>query len=81
MIDVVEEFSKLKQEGIVVEYLACFKELRSLVCMVQLGLTDQYVVSIFVSGLKEELQSMVKMMTPTIVGQATKKARLQEMTL
>lgn len=44
-------------------------------------LTDQYFVSSFISGLKDELRSMVKMMMPTTVRQAIEKARLQELTL
>ena len=81
MTNVIKEFSKLKQEGTVMEYLARFEELRSLVCMIQPGLAEQYVVSIFVSGLKEELRPMIKMMTPTTMGQAAEKVRLQELTL
>ena len=81
MADVVEEFSKLKQEETVVEYQARFEELRSMVSIVQPGLTEQYLVSIFISGLREELRSMVKIMTPTFVKQAMERARLQELTL
>lgn len=81
MVDVVEEFSKLKREGIVMEYQVRFEELRSMLCTVQPGLIEQYLESSFISGLKEELRPMVKMMTPSLVRQATEKARLQEMTL
>ena len=38
-------------------------------------------MSSFISGLKDELRSMVKIMVPTMVRQATEKARLQELTL
>ena len=55
MTDVIEEFSKLKQEGTVMEYQPKFEKLRSMVCTIQPGLTEQYMVSGFVSGLKEEL--------------------------
>jgi len=44
-------------------------------------LTEQYFVSSFISGLKDELRSMVKMMMPATVRQAAEKARLQELTL
>ena len=81
MANIVEEFIKLKQEGTVVEYQAQFEELRSMVCPMQPGLTEQYLVSSFISGLREELRPMVKMMTPTFVRQAAEKARLQEVTL
>ena len=40
MADIVEEFSKLKQEGTIVEYQARFEELRSIVCTVQPRLTE-----------------------------------------
>ena len=42
----IEEFSKLKKEGSVVECQAKFEVLRSMVCTVQPGLTEQYLVSI-----------------------------------
>ena len=58
-----------------------FEELRSIVCIVQLGLIEQYLVSIFISGLRKELRLMVKMMMPTFVRQAAEKAGLQELTL
>ena len=54
MSDVIEEFKMLKQTG-VVEYLDKFEELRALLWNTQPHLTEQYFVSNFVSGLKEEL--------------------------
>ena len=55
----VIEFSKLKQEGSVVEYQTKFEELRSIVCTVQLGLAKQYLVFSFINGPREELRLMV----------------------
>ena len=73
MADVVEEFSKLKQEGTVMEYQARFEELKSMLCTVQPGFTEQYLVSSFISGLKEKLRPMVKMMTPSSMSKLQKK--------
>ena len=47
----------------------------------QPSLIEQYFVSSFISGLKDELRSMVKMMMPSTIRQAAKNARLQELTL
>jgi len=47
----------------------------------RLALTKRYFVSNFISGLKDELKAMVKMMMPATVKQAAKKARFQERTL
>jgi len=80
MADAIEEFSKLKQEGLV-EYQAKFEDLRSIVYIVQPRLTKQYLVSSFIRGLNEELRLMMKMMMQTSVRQAAEKARLQELTL
>jgi len=77
MTDVIEEFNKLKQEGAVVECQVKFEELRLIVCIVQPGLTEQYLVSTFISVLREELHSMVKMMISTFA----EKAQLQELTM
>ena len=81
MSNVIEEFKMMKQTGTVTDYLDKFKELRALIWNAQPYLTKQYFISNFVSGLKGELQSMVKMMLPTIMRQATEKAKLQELTL
>ena len=76
MVDIVEEFNKLKQEGSVTDYQERFEELGVLMWNMQPTLTDKYFVPSFISGLKDELRSMVKMMMPTIVRQVAKKARL-----
>ena len=53
--------------GTVTKYLDKFEELRALLWTVHPHLTEQYFVSNFVSGLKGELRSMVKMMLPASV--------------
>lgn len=79
--DVVEEFNKLRLEGLVEDYLKRFEELMALIWMAQPSLTEPYFVSSFFSGWKDELRSMVKMMMPSSVKQAAENTRLQELTL
>ena len=81
MTDVVEEFNKLQQDGFVTEYQIRFEELRSLMLNSQPILTDHYFVSSFISGLKDELRPIVKMMQFATDKQAAEKAKLQELTL
>jgi len=44
-------------------------------------LTEQYFVSTFISGLKDELRPTVKLMQPATIKQAAEKARLQELAM
>ena len=81
MTDAIEEFNKLRQERSVVEYQILFEELRSLMWRSQPTLMEHYFVSSFISGLKDELRPIVKMMQPATVRQAAEKARLQELAL
>jgi len=81
MADVVEEFDKLSQEGSVIECQMQFEELRALLWTSQSSLTKPYFVSNFISGLKDELRPMVKMMMPIMMKQVAEKAKLQELTL
>ena len=67
MSDVIEEFKMLKQTGMVTNYLDKFEELRALMWNAQPCLIEQYFVSNFVSNLRGELRSIVKMMLPTTV--------------
>lgn len=62
MMDVIEEFNKRKQEGTVQTYQLKFEELRSLMMVHNPHLTEGYFVSSFISGLGDEVRSMVKMM-------------------
>ena len=80
IIDTVEEFNKMRQQGLVEEYLRRFEELRAVIGIAHPGLSEAYFVSSFISGLKDDLRSVVKMLAPTIVKQAAEKARLQKQT-
>ena len=67
MSDVVGEFNKLKLEGSMIDYQVKFEELRALLRLSQPSLTEPYFVSSFISGLKDELRPIVKVMMPTTI--------------
>ena len=77
----MEQFNKLKQEGTVEEYYARFEELKSILSHAHPTLYEHYFVSSFLSRWNDELRSMVKMLQPTTVRQATEKAHLHELSL
>ena len=76
MMDVVEEFNKLRQEGLVQTYQLKFEELKSLVLNLNLHLTKVYFVSSFTSGLRNELRPTVNMLQPRFVKHVAESARL-----
>ena len=55
MVDVIEEFNKMKQEGSVDEYLMRFEELKVSIDVVYSTLDEAYFVSNLTSGLNKEL--------------------------
>jgi len=63
------------------EYGDRFEELRSLMLTLQPALTERCFVSNFICGLKDKLQSTIKVMQPATVKQAAEKVRLQELAL
>lgn len=76
--DVVEDFNKLQQLGTMVEYKERFEELKSLMLVRKPHLSDSYFVSSFISGLRDEIKTMVKMLKPNKVSDAMELAQLQE---
>nr|CAD1818748.1 unnamed protein product [Ananas comosus var. bracteatus] len=76
--DVVEEFNKLTQQGTVEEYQERFEYLRSRLLQTASHFAPDYFLSSFLSGLKDELKSAVKMMYPKSLIQAFELARWQE---
>lgn len=54
--DMIEEFSKVKQNGNVEKYIDKFEELKAEVIGHMPQATEQYYISVFVTGLKEELR-------------------------
>ncbi|GKA15840.1 C2H2 and C2HC zinc fingers superfamily protein, putative isoform 1 [Tanacetum coccineum] len=59
------EFNKLRQISTLDVYLDEFEELRAYVEAKQPGLTDEYFMSSFISGLKEDIKGAVIMATPS----------------
>jgi hypothetical protein len=72
--DPVGAFTKLQQLSTVDEYQSQFEVLSNGIP----GLTEEFRVSSFISGLKEEVQIMVTMLQPTTLPNAFGLARLQE---
>jgi hypothetical protein len=62
--DIVEEFNKLTQEGGMEEYVERFKELKSLMYSLNPLLPESYYISSFISGLKEDIKPMLKILKP-----------------
>lgn len=81
MLDVVEEFNKLRQGGLVQAYQQRFEELKVLILLSNPTLTEGYFVSSFISTLNNEVRPTVKMFRPKTVQQAIEYAKLQELTV
>ncbi|KAL2532200.1 Uncharacterized protein Adt_05551 [Abeliophyllum distichum] len=75
--EVIEIFSKIRQKGSVAECQEHFEELKSQVMMSLPHLPESYYISIFTSGLKEEIKPMVKIIKPTTIAKAFEVALLQ----
>ncbi|XP_027093589.2 uncharacterized protein [Coffea arabica] len=76
--DVIEKFNKLQQTSSVLAYQEKFEELRALVLAKVPNLSESYYVSCFLSGLKNEVKTAVKMYKPDSLKLAFEKARWQE---
>lgn len=81
MLDIIEEFNKLRQVGEVRAYLRRFKELRSLMVNHNPHFSEAYFISSFLSGLSDNLRPMVKMIRPRTVEHVVESAWLQEMVM
>nr|CAD1837469.1 unnamed protein product [Ananas comosus var. bracteatus] len=81
MCDVVEEFNKLTQHGTVDEYQEQFEELRARLLTSKSHFAPEFFLSSFLSGLKDEIRSAVKMLQPRTLAQAFELAKLQEQTM
>jgi len=64
MKDVVEKFNKLVQEKEVEEYVDRFDELKSLMCALNPFILEVYYISSFLSGLKEYIRPILKILKP-----------------
>ncbi|XP_027174040.1 uncharacterized protein LOC113773608 [Coffea eugenioides] len=76
--DAIKEFNKLQQTSSVLAYQERFEELRALVMAKVPNLSESYYVSCFLSGLKNEIKSAVKMHKPDSLQLIFEKARWQE---
>ncbi|XP_027172283.1 uncharacterized protein LOC113771935 [Coffea eugenioides] len=79
--DIVEEFNKLQQVGTVEVYQEKFEELKTLMLIQNPSFSEEYFISSFTSGLKEELKPMVKMLKPNTLSGVMEVAYLQEQAL
>ncbi|GAB2292378.1 hypothetical protein Dimus_038200 [Dionaea muscipula] len=79
--DVVEEFNRLIQRGRVEEYVEKFEEGRYELLQVYPHQSEEYFISSFVGGLKEEIKAVVKMFKPRTLFEAFHQAKLQEMAI
>lgn len=62
--EVVEVFSKLRQKSFIMESHEQFEELRSQVMISLFHFPEIYYISIFTTGLKDDIKSMVKIIRP-----------------
>nr|XP_027120832.1 uncharacterized protein LOC113737890 [Coffea arabica] len=76
--DVVEEFNKLRQSGKVEDYQEKFEELKIMMMIRNPHLDEEYFVSSFISELKDEIKTMIKMLKPMNLSEAFELAALQE---
>ena len=72
--DPVGAFTKLRQTGSVEEYHTAFEILSNKIN----GVSEEFRISTFLSGLRDELRIMVTMFRPTTLSAAFGLARLQE---
>ena len=71
MVDIVDEFNKLRQTGSVENYQKRFEELRSLMIQHNPHPSETYFVSSYLSGLNYGLRPMVKVLKPQSMEQAS----------
>ncbi|XP_071932407.1 uncharacterized protein [Coffea arabica] len=79
--DIIGEFHNLKQTGSVAEYQEKFAELRDLLMTMDYGLTEDYFISSFLSGLKEEIRRVIRKPKPETLIHAFNLARIQEIAI
>ncbi|KAL4378560.1 hypothetical protein GQ457_02G035680 [Hibiscus cannabinus] len=79
--DVVEEFNKLLQKGSVDDYQEKFEELKPYMLQHNPHLDEDYFVSSFVSGIKEEIKHRVRVHEPKSLKEASRQAKLHELAM
>ncbi|KAL3516050.1 hypothetical protein ACH5RR_022952 [Cinchona calisaya] len=79
--DIVKEFHNLKQTDTVKEYQDKFEKFRDLLMKINYGLTENYFISSFLSGLKAEIRLLVRKPKPETLYHAFNLARIQEIAI
>ncbi|XP_039040644.1 uncharacterized protein LOC120178969 [Hibiscus syriacus] len=78
--DIVEEFTKLTQKGSVEDYQEKFEELQPHMLQNH-TLTEEFFVSLFISGLRDDIKHRVKALDPKNLSEASKQAKLYELSM
>ncbi|XP_039039589.1 uncharacterized protein LOC120177547 [Hibiscus syriacus] len=79
--DIVEELSKLVQKGSVEEYQDRFEELQPHMLLQNPTLGEEFFVSLFISGLREDIKHRVKVLEPKTLSEACRQAKLYELSV
>ena len=74
----LKKFESLKQKDSVVEYQTAFEEIAQGLLLYNSGYDDTYFVTRFLTGLKEEIQSVIALHRPRDVDTASALALIQE---
>lgn len=77
-MDVQDQFNKIKQTGTIADYEDKFEELRALVLSKNRGFNEEYFISSFISGLKDNIKGSVKMFRPQSLSDAVYLAKQEE---
>ncbi|KAL2517872.1 Uncharacterized protein Adt_14119 [Abeliophyllum distichum] len=79
--EVMETFCRIRQYREMAEYVEKFEELKAQAMQALPNLPESYYISVFTSGLKGKIKSMVKIIKPTSLTQTIEIALLQETTI
>ncbi|XP_039020842.1 uncharacterized protein LOC120152769 [Hibiscus syriacus] len=79
--DIVEEFIKLTQKGSVEDYQEKIEELQPYMLLQNPTLTEEFFVSLFISGLRDDIKHRVKALDPKNLFEACKQAKLYELSV
>ncbi|XP_039027637.1 uncharacterized protein LOC120161466 [Hibiscus syriacus] len=79
--DIVEEFTKLTQKGSIEDYQERFEELQPHMLLQNPTLSEDFFVSLFISGLRDDIKHRVKALDPKNLSEACKQAKLYELSV
>ncbi|XP_039019648.1 uncharacterized protein LOC120151187 [Hibiscus syriacus] len=79
--DIVEEFTKLVQKGSVEEYQDIFEELQPHMLLQNPTLGEEFFVSLFLSGLRDDIKHRVKALDHKTLSEAYRQAKLYELSV